>query len=75
MLANSLKRKNPAKPKALITAIRKSFRDALLVPYLSIMFLMTSALAGFFLLIGWLLVLLADSIMFLEGLLWDLKSP
>ena len=66
MLANSLKRKNPAKPKELIGAIRKSFTDASSVSCLSIMFLMTTESTGFFLLTGLPLVLLAHSIKFLQ---------
>ena len=62
MLANSLKRKNPAKPKELIAAEGNSFKDASSAPCLSIMLLIMAGSGGFFLLTGLLLVLLAHSI-------------
>ena len=62
MLASSLKRKYPAKPRVLIAAIRKSSSDASSPPNLSIMLLITSESTGFFLFTGRLLVLLAHSI-------------
>ena len=43
---NSLKQKNPAKPKEVTAAIRKSFDDAPSAPNLSIILLTTSASTG-----------------------------
>ena len=75
MFANSLKRKNPAKPKEVSAAIRKSFNDAPSAPNLSTILLTTSASTGFFLLTGRLLVLLAHSIMLQQQALSNGLGP